>query len=514
MTFESWLDGRTPVCSYARITSDREKRGEAKQIGVGRQHTNHADPAAESLGWAVVMRYSDNNLTAADPDIFRPAFHQMVRDLRARQTEDGYPIYGLIAVEDERVYRLPEDYLRLYRALTVDEEGCLYYTDKKHLVDVHAESEQTRGLVMSSVGEQEVKRVKRRTTRNAKDRALEGKGHGGTRRFGWNATVKDERGNIVKPCNETLDPTESPYLRKAIEMKLALKGWNTIAKWLLEENVPTVRGGTWTPQSVSVMLCNPSIFGGRMINGELLCDPKTGEPVIGAWETLATYEEWSKIFAMKYPDRDPKKKKPKGVKTPRKHESSSILRCGWVKEDGDLCLHGMVGRPPYGAHKWGNYVCNAADCRRVSRRMDKIDAAVSGIVVKVLEAQFAAFTPEAREWHGEATLARLRADLAQVKDAYKAGTISLGDYIEFKDDKSAQIEESERDRDAFHKEQAAKNFLAGFTQEKWNGFDLQQRVKAIETVLQAVIIHPIPKGRSRRAPFDPSLIEVVFRKPS
>lgn len=516
-SFEDWLDGRTPVGSYARITSDRERkgkgRGEAQQIGVGRQHANHADPAAESQGWAVVMRYSDNNLTAADPDVFRPAFNQMVRDLRARKVEEGYPICGLIAVEDERVYRLPEDYLRLYRALTVDEHGCLFYTDKKHLVDVHAESEQTRGLVMSSVGEQEVRRVKRRTIRNSKDRALEGKGHGGTRRFGWNATVKDERGNVTKSCNETLDPAEAPYLRKAIDMKLSGKGWSTVAKWLAAERVPTVKGGQWTPQGVTVMLCNPAIFGGRMINGELLYD-QTGAPVIGGWETLATHDEWAKLFAMKYPERDPAKKRPKGVRTPRKHMCSSILRCGAVKEDDDLCLHGMIGRPPHGAHKWGNYVCASPTCRKISRRMDKIDHVVSGIVIRVLENQFAAFTPEAREWHGEDTLTRLRADLTQLKDAYKAGTISLGDYIDFKDDKDAQIEESEKDRDAFYKEQAAKNFLAGFTREKWDGFDLQQRVKAIETVLQAVIIHPIPEGRSRRAPFDPNLIEVVFKKPS
>lgn len=513
-TFDEWLEGRTPVASYARITSDREKKGEKRQIGVGRQHANHCDVHAESLGWAVVARYTDNHLTAADPDVFRPAFHQLVRDLRARQTEEGYPIHGLIAVEDERVYRLPEDYLKLYRALTVDERGCLYYTDKKHLVDVHAESEQTRGLVMSSVGEGEVRRVKRRTTRNAKDRALEGKHHGGPRRFGWNAAIKDERGNTIKPQNESLDPKEAPYLRKAIEMKLAGKGWNTIARYLADEKVPTTRGGKWTPQGVSVMLTNPAIFGGRMIHRELVCDPKTGKPVISTWDPIATYEEWQKIYAMKYPNGDPHSKPKKQAKTVRKHLSSSVCRCGWVKEGGELCLHGMVGRPPHGKHKWGNYVCNAADCRKVSRRMDKIDTIVERITIKVLEQQFADVVPEMREWHGEATLNNLRSKKQEYREKQKQGLLSLSEYIEFRDDVDIKIRECEADRDTFHKEQAAKNFLAGFTEEKWNGFDLHQKVKAIETVIQAVVIHPIPKGRPRQAPFDPSLIEVVFRKPN
>jgi hypothetical protein len=513
-SFEEWLDGRTPVASYARLTNDRERKGDKQQVGVGRQHANHCDPAAESLGWAVVMRYTDNHLTAADPDVFRGAFNQLVRDLRARRTEDGYRIVGLIAVEDERVYRLPEDYLRLYRALTVDEDGCLYYTDKKHLVDVHAESEQTRGLVMSSVGEGEVRRVKRRVTRNARDRALEGSHHGGPRRFGWKAAVKDERGNVITPQNENLDPTESAYLRKAIDMKLAGKGWNTIAAWLIEEKVPTARGGQWTAVSVTVMLTNPAIFGGRMIHKELLCDPKTSEPVIGGWEKVATYEEWQKLYAMKYPDRDPRTKPQKKKKSVRKHLSSSVARCGWVKEDGEMCLHGMVGRPPHGKHLWGNYVCNATDCRKVSRRMDKIDAIVSGIVVKVLTEQYAAVTPEAKAWHGEATLISLRTRKQEYRDKQKAGLLSLDEYIDFRDEVDAQIKASEADRNSFYKEQAAKNFLAGFSEEKWEGLDLQQKVKAIETVLQAVIIHPVPKERSRRAPFDPSLIEVVFKKPN
>lgn len=513
-SFAEWLGDRTPVASYARITNDRERKGQGPQIGVSRQHTNHCDVHAAELGWAVVMRYTDNHLTAADPDVFRPAFHQMVRDIRARQVEDGYPIVGLIAVEDERVYRLPEDYLKLYRALTVDEDGCLYYTDKKHLVDVHAESEQTRGLVMSSVGEGEVRRVKRRTTRNARDRALEGKNHGGPRRFGWNAAVRDERGNVIKPQNESLDPKESPYLRKAIDMKLSGKGWNTVARWLAAEEVDTARGGQWTAQSVAAMLTNPAIFGGRMLNRELLCDPKTGEPVIGTWETIATYAEWQKLYAMKYPNRDPRTKPVRKTKTVRKHLSSCILRCGWVKEDGEMCLHSMVGRPPHGRHLWGNYVCNATDCRKVSRRMDKIDAIVSGIVVKVLERDFAAVTPEEKQWHGEATLNNLRSRKQEYRQKQKDGLLSLDEYIDFRDDVDAQIKECEKDREAFYAEQAAKNFLAGFSRDKWDTFDLGQKVKAIETVLQAVIIHPIPKGRSRRAPFDPSLIEVVYRKPN
>ncbi|MEU6959441.1 recombinase family protein [Streptomyces chrestomyceticus] len=515
-TFEEWLGDRCPVCSYARISRDLQRNDE-KEIGVGRQHNNHCAPAADELGWAVVYQYTDNNIKASDPDITRPAFVQMVRDLRARRTEDGYPIKGVIAVEEERVVRLPEDYLRLYRALTVDEEGRLYYTDKKQLVDVYAEVEQTRGLMSSSMGETEVRKVKRRAKRSMRDRAGEGKNTGGPRRFGW--LGKDAR--LGRKTNEVLDPTESKWLATCIDMADSGKAWNTIATWLISKAVPTVNGGAWSATGAKSMVLNPAWWGGRILNGELIRDPETGEPKIGGWEKLDpksgyTYEKWKRIYDKARPADKLNGPRKKGAKRVRKHLGTGILRCGWVTdEDGEtsLCLGRMVGRPPYGAHKWGNYVCNSTGCRRVSRRMDKIDAAITGIVVKTLEEQFSSLTPEEKTWHGQATLDSLVARRNELKDAYKGGAIDLGEYLEFKDHLDAQIKESQDDRSTFYEEQAAKNFLAGFSQHRWAEFDLKQKHTAIGTVLQAVIVHPIPKGRSRKAPFDPTLLEVVFKQP-
>ncbi|MFI6049035.1 recombinase family protein [Streptomyces violascens] len=511
-TVEEWLAGRCPVCSYARISRDLQQ---VQQIGVARQHGLHNDVAAAELGWAVVYRYTDNNITAADPDVQRPAFLQMVRDLRARQTEDGIPVRGIVAVEEERVVRLPEDYLKLYRALTVDDDGVLYYTDKRQLVDVYAEVEQTRGLMSSSMGETEVRKVKRRAKRSTADRAAEGKYTGGTRRFGW--LGQDQ--TTGRKQNEKLDPIEAAYLRKAIDMKREQKGFSTIARWFIAEGVPSVHGGVWSASTVAQMLTNPAWWGGRILNGELVLDPETGQPKIGDWETLGPgYDQaaWDEICRMRWPEGKVAAKKVKKKKSVRKYQSTGILRCGWVEEGQgveEMCLHGMVGRPPYGAHKWGNYVCNSPSCRKVSRRMDKIDHAVEGIVVRTLEQQFSTITPEEKPWHGQRTLDDLLARRQELKDKYKQGIVDLSDYLEFKDNLDLQVKASQDDRDAFLKEQAAKNFLAGFTKARWDTFDLHQKGIAIETVLQAVIVHPIPKGRSRRAPFDPSLIEVVFKKP-
>lgn len=83
--FEEWLAGRTPVVSYARVS--RDAAGDER--GVGRQHLNNDDAAAR-LGWAVVHRFTDNALTASDPRVERPAFLQMLRVIRAQQTEEDF----------------------------------------------------------------------------------------------------------------------------------------------------------------------------------------------------------------------------------------------------------------------------------------------------------------------------------------------------------------------------------------------------------------------------------------
>lgn len=518
-TFEEWLGDRKPCCSYARITRDR--RNEA---GVGRQHRNCEEFAAEH-GCAIVYRYTDNHITAADPDVERPAFLRLVRDLRARRSEEGYPIHGIFVVEEERVVRLPEDYLRLHRALTVDKRGVYGVTDTRTVLDVHSDAEMIRGLLTSAMGEREVVKVKRRVKRNVRDQALEG-APTGPRRFGWKGP-DPKNGRLV---NEKLEPKEAKVLREAVDLVLVGKHWSTVVEHLDNSGYLTLRGNRWSTTPVQYMLTNPALCGYRMINGELVRDPKTGEPVVGKWETVCTPEEWYKLIARcsnwfnldgdTATSRYREKVKQEGkrdyralAEATRRFFLTNIARCGYVDEAGTMCLAKMKGMGPTGTNKQDRYRCGDPRCYKVSRRADYADKAIELVVVKVLKEQFSAMQPDERTWYGEETLNGLLAKRREIKDNYDAGTFSLAEYLEFRDSNDAQISESQKDRSEFYAEQAAKNLLAGFTEEKWDGFDMRQKRQAAATVLQAVIIHPVPKGRSRSAKFDPELLEPVFRTP-
>ncbi|MBT2467056.1 recombinase family protein [Streptomyces sp. ISL-66] len=516
-TFEEWLNDRKPSCSYARITND--KRDAA---GVARQHRNNDEFAAQH-GCAIVYRYTDNHITAADPDIERPAFLRLVRDLRARRVEEGYPIQGLFVVEEERVVRLPEDYLKLHRALTVDKHGLYAIADTKTVLDVHSDAEMLRGLLTSAMGEREVVRVKRRVKRNVRDLALEGNPVG-PRRFGWLGA--DAR--TGRKVNEKLDPKESKVLRGAIELVLTGKHWATAVTFLDDSGYLTLRGNRWATTPVQYMLTNPALCGYRMIHGELVTDPKTGEPVVGNWETVCTPEEWlllvkrcpvwfnpdGETASSRFRDkvlREGKKNFREIAEDTRRFFLTNIARCGYVDDGGNMCLAKMKGNGPSGSNKQDRYRCGDPRCNKVSRRADYTDKAVEALVVKVLKAQFAAMRPDEKKWYGEETLAALLVKRAEIKENYKSGVFDLAEYLEFKDDNDRQIAESQEDRNDFYAEQAARNFLAGFSEEKWAGFDMRQKRKAATTVLQAVIIHPIPKGRPRSGAFDPDLLEPVFR---
>ncbi|MFG2195833.1 recombinase family protein [Streptomyces sp. NPDC048639] len=516
ITAAEWIGDRPPICSYARISEDKQ---EEKAVSVGRQHANN-DRAAEGLGWVVVARYTDTHLTAVDPDIQRPAFLQMIRDLRARRTAEGVPVQGIISAAEDRVRRLPEDFLRVHRALTVDSKGCFYAVDEQRHIDVHSDGAQVVGLGTSSGDEREVKKIRQRTARSVRDRAKEGKQSGGHRRFGWMAADKKSG----RPHNHVLDPGESQYLRQAIEMIMAGKSERTVTQWLIKEGVLTVKGGKWTSTTVRNMVSNPAICGYRMLDGELVRDQETGQPLVGTWETIATPDEWRSVlgrYTSYYkvdprtlkgdPSRGTRGTRRKEVTRTRKYLLSGCLRCGRVDMSRKTCGSAMVGNPKSARTPHGSYACNSSNCQGVARRMDLVDEAIEKLVLNVLAQRFSATEPQSEEWHGQSTLDSLRERKRLLKDGYKSGQVQATDFFELIAALDDRIRESEKDRDDFLTEQEARNFLAGFTEERWKKFDLRQKQLAIGAVIQEVIVKPLPEGRATRAPFDPSLLEVVYR---
>jgi DNA invertase Pin-like site-specific DNA recombinase len=524
-TVEEWLGERTPVASMARISADRLK-GDA--IGVSRQHRNNARNAALH-NCAVVVCYEDNNITAAKREIIRPAFLQMVKDItHGYEEETGIPLKGCVAVERERVWRLPRDFIALQDALVLNGTGT-FIEDTNSLNLVDDDGTIIAGLVTSGTGEAEVRKVQKRTRRNAKDRAEEGAVPGGPRRFGWLGADK----RIGRLTNEKKDPAEWPYLIEMIKKRSDGRSWRHITGWIRRQTdangnrILTARGGDWSEQGVKGAITNPAWWGGRILDGEIVKDARTGNPKLGKWEYAdpekdeVGYEIWKQIMAGVHAHRLHRGTQPPTSKTSEpaitrvgKYLFSGTLRCGRINDIEEICYSKLSGNKSTGKNaKYGDYYrCGDPNCKGVGRRVDPVDRYLEELVLSYLDKHFSGTEPKLTPWRGKEKLANLLIQRKKVKASVEAGEADWDDVHDMITRLTRNIrtlEEEERDH---LKKESKRNLLRGWSREKWERMELDEKKEVISQVLTSVVVLPVPEGRSDKAPFDPNLLKVSWRK--
>ncbi|WP_327315549.1 recombinase family protein [Streptomyces sp. NBC_01235] len=519
-TFEQWLGDRIPGIDYARISGDQAVRSSTKAktrekgVGVRHQHEGNEEDAAEH-GIAIVRFYEDNNITAADPDIVRPSFREMTRAILHRKVPEGFPVRAIVATEYERVWRLPEDYVRFRRAMLSEPDGVFVERGKPY--DVYSVGGDIIKPVDSDVSEGEVSKTKERILRNTRRRAQDGTTPGGRRRFGWLA--QDPREG--RATNMVLNPDEAPYVRRMIDWALEGRAWKTIARDLNELGSVGASGRPWSGETVRQLLVNPVICGMRQVKGEIVKDAKTGEPVMGKWETIATVKEWEAI-------RDLSKRRGAqrgmrltngGGKVPgapesraRKYLFSGFLRCGAPRKDGKgICNAKMGGvrRPTASNPDNCAYACVSLNCGKTARSLQKVDEFLEELVIRALESEFKHSEAKATPWEGEERLAALKTKKESLESKWMEGAVSDDQFYRLTPQLEEQIEALEEDRREHAAMEDAKNTFSGWDRSKWAGMDLTQKRMAIGHIMHAAIILPFPEGRSKRAPFDSNLIKVI-----
>ncbi|MFE9442527.1 recombinase family protein [Streptomyces sp. NPDC006602] len=528
MTFEEWLDGRVPGLDYARISGDQALRSATKAlsrekgVGVRHQHEETQEVAA-AHNIAIVRFYEDNNITAADPEVTRPAFLEMTKALLHRKVPEGFPVRAIVATEHERVWRLPEDYIRFRRAVITAGDGIFIERGKEY--DIASVGGNIVGLVNSGVSEGEVTKTKERILRDIKRRAQDGTTPGGRRRFGY--LPQDPM--TGRKVNEKLCPEEGYW---AIEMKKwGMEGaaWKTIALRLRERGITGASGAEWSGETVRQYLTNATNYGYREINGKLVVD-KDGNPVVGKWETIGTPEEWeymcnlSKQRGAKTGSRLTKG----GGKNPgppegraRKYKFSGYLRCGNIPVDV-MCNTKIGGtrRPTKADPDMHEYVCNELGCGGVARNGKEVDAHLEALVVAALEARYKTVPKKESPWDGEELLKQIKERKKTLTSKWMEGDIDDDTFYELLPGLDDKIKGLEQDREEHNVALAETNAFNGWDRSRWYGdpekdippMDLTQKRMAIGKIIRAVIIMPIPEGRSRKAPFDPNLLKVIPRR--
>ncbi|MFD7581537.1 recombinase family protein [Kitasatospora sp. NPDC059817] len=498
------------LIAYSRISDDWRKRKKAATPahragkGVANQHRRNNTNAVRH-GAIIVHRYTDNDLSAFKRDVFRPDFQAMLRDLRRGHTPEGYPVHGVICVDQDRIHRTDRDWEDFVEALTLDPTR-LFYTPSGPM-DLTEESEIIKTGVMAVVNKAESMKKRRRIRDWHQDRILDGLPHSGPRPFGW----EEDR--------TTLRPAEADYLAWAIDERIKGKAVRTLCAEAKRRNLKGTRGADITPSSLTQMMTAPRVAGYRANRGQIALS-EDGVPIVGVWEKICSPEKWEAVcatfsigstYAFRGPDA-PKSGTPKTIK----YLCSTLLRCQYQiseeRADGTVatrvCNYPMSGNKD--KSKKSPYKYHCAKCGRNVISGPAVDKQVERLLFAKLDQAQATFIPPDVSWPDEAKL-RERADkLAELEQKWNENEVSSEMFYRLAPPLEKEIKKLRRERAKFELAAEARSESPGDVAKKWlaGEYDLEQKRKVLFTAFSAIQVRPGQKGR--RTP-DPTRLIPVWK---
>ena len=256
------------VAVYCRISKDREGRAE----GVETQQQRGRHYSEQHWPGQPIAVYTDNDLTAADPDVERPGYQALIAAVRRGE------ISQIVCAEQSRLTRQPAEWEHLTVTLAragIGQVHC-YRTGP---VDVGGSK--LVGRILAAVNAEEVETLRARINDRLDSLAAQGRPHGGTPYAYRHVIGPDGRKQLQAV------PERAAIVVEAAERILA--GWSlsAVAADLNARNAPTARGGkSWSASTVKSLLTNPTVAGYRTHRGSLT--PGTWQPVLDqpTWRAL------------------------------------------------------------------------------------------------------------------------------------------------------------------------------------------------------------------------------------
>jgi site-specific DNA recombinase len=453
---------------YARISSDRD----GQRLGVKRQIADGRRICAER-GWEPT-EYVDNDMTAADPKVSRPAYLRLLDDVRSGD------LAAVVVWDLDRLTRQPvelEEFVRL-----ADEAGL------RHLVTVTDEVNPTTGdgllvaRIKAAVAAEEISKTRRRLVRAREEAAAEGKWNGGPLPYG--------RGQGM-----TVHEPEAEVLREAAARVLAGETFRGVALGLSDRGRGP-RGKRWASGSnLAQRLTHAHVAGLRSHHGEL---------TPAKWEPILDRETWERLRAIRS---DPSRRTRDGAPA-RMLLTGGIARCGKcgaaLRARPSTAGTRRYGCPPEGNHGYG--------CGGVTRVAAPIDAFVTEAVLTRLELSDLGPLLDTGDDDLAAALEELGTTdekLAALATAWADDTLTRAEWDAARAGLAIRRERAQRRVDAMRRESAAAAVAGSGARAAWAALDDDldsQRAIVRELLPGGVVVLPIGKGRWRT--FDPDTIEL------
>jgi DNA invertase Pin-like site-specific DNA recombinase len=283
--------GHMVIGGYTRLSVDRN----GNKIGYEIQRAA-IERWAGAYGYTVVW-YQDKDITAADKDIVRPEYERMLADLQTGT------IIGVIVWRLDRLVRLTREFERCF-AIVEDAGGFIVDVDQEFTTKTATGKLIMRLLVI--LAEMEIASMKTRQLAHQRQKAKDGKHHGGGQRaFGFVGAVRNEKGEIINSGDIGVRhvKAEADLLREAAR-RIAHEGERiseVVRDW--SQRTPPVvgtRGKPFTVGTLGELLTSHRVAGYRITEEY---DEKSERWTItqhdAVWEPIIDRPTWTRLCNMR-----------------------------------------------------------------------------------------------------------------------------------------------------------------------------------------------------------------------
>lgn len=460
---------------YARISDDREGAG----LGVARQRED-CEALIERRGWTLADVYVDNDLSAyaGKP---RPGYDRLIEDVRAGT------VGAIVAWHPDRLHRSTrelEDFIDVVEASEATVETVTAGT-----YDLSTPSGRMTARILGATARHESEHKSARARRKHEELARAGAvSGGGTRPFGF------ERDRV------TIRESEAVEIRDAVRRLLTGETAYSILNDWQKRGVVTSTGKQWRTTPFRNMFLSPRIAGLRGHRGEPISD--------AIWPAIIDRDDWERVRAILS---DPRRRR--GGRPREYLLTGGLLLCG-------LCGTRLYAQPKApkepGQPSRRCYRCLRLEggCGGIRCLAEPLDAEVRDVVLAAVDGPDLRETLEASDDSYRELLDQLRAD----EDALHA--LEVSHFTEGHPSKPAYLKSREKLTDRI---EATKRALAhrntsetlqglplgqGALRDTWEAWTNQQRRRLLQTVLDAIVLHPAVRGRNF---FDPNRVEYRWR---
>jgi DNA invertase Pin-like site-specific DNA recombinase len=463
---------------YARISSD-----DGTALGVGRQVEDCRKLAAEQ-GWEVVEEYVDNDVSASTGKR-RPGYEAMLADVNEGRID------AVLAYHVDRLTRRPIELEGFVDALTAAGVSRVRFAAGGEMDPGNGDNLLVM-RIQGAVAASETATKSRRVRRKLDQVAAEGRPHGGTRPFGFETDKITHR------------PDEAALIVAMVDRYLAGESLRSLAQWLNDEGVPTVRGGMWVSSTVRGILSSARIAGLREHRGSV-AGP-------GVWDPIISEAKRDKVLARIAGSART------GQRTPRRYLLSGMCRCH--KCGGRLFAAARIEQRATGAIEVRRYVCaSGPDHRGCGGTMivaPPVEELVAQAVLHRLDTPelAAALTGQADDDSQAAALsAQLAEDREQLDDLatmWADKAISLREWSAARKTIEDRIADTERRLGRLTRTDALTGLIgkSGELQARWATLDLDRQVAIVRAIVDHVTIGP---GTPGARAFDRNRVSISWR---